>query len=335
MKGWSKAGSLPRKVIVGTTVFGSVGSYPGLAERAIELTALVDEMARRAAEMSPDGALDLAILPEAVVTPNDEDPADRSIGLDDPVVDHFRELARRHRTYLLLPLDLAEDTGVGTVYANAAVLLDRRGDVAGIYRKAHPVALVGSDDLEGGVRPGAEHPVFDCDFGSLGVQICWDVVFDDGWTALAGRGAEIVAWPSASPATVLPAAHAARHRYYVVSSTPRDNATVYEPTGQVGARITGHGEVLVHELDLSHAVLGWSSFLREGEALRETYGDRVGFHYDPQEDLGLFWSNDPDTSIGTMIAAIGGEEIDDQITRNQRLQDAARAGRPVSGGSGR
>jgi predicted amidohydrolase len=97
-------------------------------------------------------------------------------------------------------------------------LFDRRGEVAGIYRKAHPVAYVNSDVLEGGIKPGRDFPVFDCDFGKLGVQICWDIQFDDGWDALAKAGAEIVAWPTASPATASAAARAAQHRFYVVSS---------------------------------------------------------------------------------------------------------------------
>jgi hypothetical protein len=189
--------------------------------------------------------------------------------------------------------------------------------------------------LEGGITPGKEYPVSDCDFGKLGIQICWDIQFDDGWTALAKAGAEIVAWPTASPATVMPAARAAAHRYYVVSSTWRDNATIYEPTGLVAARVLPPERVLIQEIDLSHAILGWSSFLKNGEALKEKFGDRVGFHYETREDVGLFWSNDPRTTIGEMIRSIGGEEIDAQIERNRRLQDAARGklappGRSVS-----
>jgi hypothetical protein len=130
----------------------------------------------------------------------------------------------------------------------------------------------------------------------------------------------------------MPATHAARHRYYVVSSTWRDNATVYEPTGMVAARIEGSSSprVLVHEVDLSYAILGWSGSLREGMALRERYGKRVGFHYDRREDMGLFWSNDPATTIGEMVRSIGGEGLDAQVTRNRRLQDAARGAGPGS-----
>ena len=96
------------------------------------------------------------------------------------------------------------------------------------------------------------------------------------------------------------------------------------PTGLVAAQVRGSNRILVHEIDLSFAILDWSSGLRDGEALREKYGSRVGFHYDSSEDMGLFWSNAPATPIGAMARSIGGEELDAQLTRNRRLQDAAR-----------
>jgi hypothetical protein len=52
----------------------------------------------------------------------------------------------------------------------------------------------------------------------------------------------------------------------------------------------------------------------------------VGYHYEPREDLGLFWSNDPGTTVGAMVRSLGLEEIDAQVRRNRRLHDAARGG---------
>lgn len=316
-----KADTPPRKVVVGTAIFGPYGRYPGLEERMRVLSGLVDEMAREAAKLHPARGLDLAVLPESAVTRTSGTAAERAVPLQGAVADTFGALARKHKTYLIVSLDLVEPDGA---YSNAAVLFDRSGRVAGIYRKRHPVAVVNTDELEQGITPGRDCPVFDCDFGRVGIQICWDIQFEDGWDALAQAGAEIVAWPSASPATLLPSARAAQHRYYVVSSTWRDNATIYEPTGMVAARTQKAGTVLVHELDLSHAILCWSSFLNDGKALSDKYGDKVGYHYSPTEDMGLFWSNDPNMTIGAMVRSIGGEELDLQIARNRRLQDEAR-----------
>jgi predicted amidohydrolase len=324
----SSANQPPRKVLVGTVIFGPYGRYEGLGQRMKELSGLVDSMAAEAERRYQGRRLDLAVLPETTVTTREGPASERAVPLDGPVLETFGSLARRHKTYLVVPLDLAESTGAGTIYTNSAVLFDRQGKVAGIYRKVHPVAVLGHDDLESGITPGREFPVFDCDFGKLGIQICWDVVFDDGWKALAEKGAEIVVWPSASPATARAAAKAGQHRYFLVSSCWRDNATIYEPTGSVAARVESAEKPLVHEIDLSYALLGWSANLDDGKALTNRYGNRVGFHYQPREDLGMFWSNDPKMPIGKMIDELGLEEIDAQIARNQRLQDAARGRSP-------
>lgn len=318
-----KAERPPRKVVVGTAIFGPYGDYPGLPARLKQLEALIDEMAERAARQSPGRGLDLALLPENAVNPTKGTARERALPLKGQVQEALGGLARKHKTYLLAPFDLLEDGPEGSFASNAAVLFDRKGNVAGIYRKAHPVAYVNSDSLENGITPGKEFPVFECDFGRLGVQICWDIQFGDGWEGLARAGAEIVAWPSASPATVLPSTRAATHRYYVVSSTWRDNATIFEPTGMVAAQVLPPGRVLVHEIDLSYAIMGWSGFLRDGQALRDRYGDKVGYHYSNREDMGLFWSNDPTTSIATMIRGLNGEELDAQVERNRSLHRAS------------
>lgn len=322
---------LPRKVIIGTAVQGFWGEYPGLEKRLDQLRGLVEEMAAQAAGKYPGRTLDLVVLPENAVTlGRGERAADRAVPFEGQVRETFAELARRHRTYVVATLDLVEGAGKKS-YANAAVLLDRTGRVVGIYRKVHPVALLGEDDLEGGIAPGREFPVFECDFGRLGIQICYDMVFDDGWAALARQGADLVVWPSASPATAQPGGRARQHQYYIVSSTFRHNASLFEPTGVIAAQVRPPEQVLVTEIDLSYVLLPWSRELRNGQAFRERFGERVGYHYYEGEDIGIFWSNDPATPIGEMVRQVGVAEVSADIERNRRVQDAAR-GRPPGGG---
>ena len=147
--------------------------------------------------------------------------------------------------------------------------------------------------LEGGCSPGQDVPVFDCDFGKLGIQICYDMEFDYGWNELASKGAELIAWPTQSPQTSQPAFRAMQNRCYIISSTWRNNASVFEPTGKIPAQTLSPDSTLVHQLDLSYAILPWQPKLQKGEALRKKYGDKVGFRYYEDEDCGIFWSNDP------------------------------------------
>jgi predicted amidohydrolase len=318
--------SLPRKVVVGTAMYAMWGEYPGVEKRLEALGEIIDEMARQAAGKSGGAKLDLVVLPEdAVCGGRNGSAAERSVSLEGPVLERMGAKAREHGTYIVVPLFLVENREK-SLCTNAAALLDRGGKVVGVYRKVHPVAAQSSDVLEDGVTPGKEFPVFSCDFGRLGIQICFDMEYDDGWEALARQGAEIVVWPSQSPQTVQPAFYAMRHRYYVVSSTWRNNASIFEPTGMIAAQILPPERVLVRQIDLSYALLPWQPALRNGEALREKYGEKVGYHYSEAEDRGLFWSNDPRTPIGHMVREMGLELFDDTIERNQRLQDAVRGG---------
>jgi len=317
----------PRKVIIGTTMERFPGKYPGLEKRLDQIAELIDETARESERIYPGEGLDLIVLPEEVVTRGKGNTAaSKSAKIDGPVLNKMGAKAREHKTYLIVPMVLAEDEQKG-IYTNAAVLLDRAGNIAGIYRKVHTVAALGSDVLEGGITTGSKFPVFDCDFGRLGIQICFDMSYRDGWEVLGRKGAEIVAIPTMSPQTHRPAAYASHHRYYAVTSTPRNNAAIFNPLGMIDTQIT-QGRVLVHKIDLSYFILNWASNLRDGKLFADTYGDSVGYTYYRSEDAGIFWSNDPGKPIDAMVRDLGFSDIKDAYERVRKLQDKARGGPP-------
>lgn len=321
----SRADTPPRKVLVGTAICGERLFTMPLAQRLQRMDDLVETAAAQARSEYPGKRLDLVVLPEYFLARPGDSMAQETVNLDE-VLPRVAGCARAHGCYLVVPL-LMQEAGLPLRYSNAALVVDRGGGLLGIYRKVHPVAAQGSDVLEGGTTPGGEYPVFDCDFGRLGVQICFDMFYGEGWQSLADQGAEIVALPSASPETVRPTFYAFQHHYYVVSASPRDHAAVYSPLGMIEAQVTAES-VLVHEIDLSYAILHWESALEEGEALRRKYGERVGFNYYHSEDNGLFWSNDPKMTIGQMIGSLNLTESDTNVERVRMLEDRARGGPP-------
>ncbi len=310
----SSSGRPPRKVIVGTAMQSFWGPYPSLEKRLEQLAGMVDRMVQESKSRYGRG-LDLAILPEAAITGEVGGEAlSRSVAFPGPVGDTFARTARKHRCYVIVPTYLRESHDAQRC-SNAAVLVDRTGAVAGTYRKVHLVVSSDGKTMEGGSTPGQELPVFDCDFGKLAIQICYDMEFDRGWQELARLGAELIAWPTQSPQTAQPAARAMQQRCYIVSSTWRHNASVFEPTGKIAAQVRPPEQVLVQELDLSYAILPWSSKLRNGKALQETYGEKVGFRYYEDEDCGIFWSNDPRTPVRQMVQSLGLLEAEEQLAR--------------------
>ena len=51
------------------------------------------------------------------------------------------------------------------------------------------------EEIDGGVTPGDALPVFETDFGTIGMMICWDVTFPEAARTLAKQGAEVIFLP--------------------------------------------------------------------------------------------------------------------------------------------
>jgi predicted amidohydrolase len=301
------------------------GAFPGLEKRCAELGALVDRMAAEANAKYGRG-LDLVILSEFSLNNMGARLPEQAVPIDSPVFQYFQDKARQYHTYLIIPSIVSD----GGKYGNAAILLDRQGKSLGRYDKAHPVPdAAPAKTFEGGVTPGAAYPVFDCDFGRLGIQICFDYMHEEGWRELASKGAELVVHPSQSPSISVNAARAFINHIYVVSSTWRDNASILEPTGMVGAQIKPPQEILVHQIDLEYRLLPWDGKLLDGKALADKYGQDVGFHYYPSEDLGIFWSNNPAVPIDAMVRWLGIHTHDEYVARATKMYAELRKAAPA------
>jgi beta-ureidopropionase len=140
-----------------------------------------------------------------------------------PVTARIAEFARKNRCYVVCPVYTKKDGN----YYNSSLLLDRQGDIAGVYHKIHPVKteiLTGSSDKESqGVIPGAtDQPVIETDFGKVGMQICYDANWADGWDNLKRQGADIILFSSAFPGGRMLNYYAWRNNCYVVSATGGD-----------------------------------------------------------------------------------------------------------------
>ncbi len=320
----------PRKVIIGTTMTHWYSDYPGLTGRLEQMRRLIDEMV--AESRSKYGrSIDLALFTEYALTAGKSGTAaEVAVPLNDTTIGALASKAREHHIYIVLGGVFRDDPASSC--SNAAVVIDRQGRLAGRYDKVHPVLDRGGPEgkivLEGGVRPGTAYNVFDLDFGRVGVQICYDIEYPEGWRRLAEQGAELVLYPTQSPQLTRPGMYAASHEYWIVSSTFRNNASFFEPgTGLVAAQITEPKQTLVHEIDLSYIILPWSSRLRNGEAFREAFANRVGYRYSESEDRGVFWSNDPGRSIDQMARTLNLlETTTEQQARAREAQDRLRGG---------
>lgn len=85
----------------------------------------------------------------------------------------------------------------GGRYFNTAVVVGPTG-VIGKYRKVH-VPQIPLWEERAYFSPGdLGFPVFETPYGKIGVQLCWDIFFPEGFRILALKGAEMVFAPTAS-----------------------------------------------------------------------------------------------------------------------------------------
>ena len=112
-----------------------------------------------------------------------------------PTTEVMCELAKETGMVLVVPVYEKEQEGL---FYNTAFVIDADGTYLGKYRKHHIPQVKGFWE-KFYFRPGnLGYPVFETAVGTIGVYICYDRHFPEGWRALGLAGARIVFNPSAT-----------------------------------------------------------------------------------------------------------------------------------------
>ena len=146
-----------------------------------------DELLHLAAQCLKEGA-DLVFMPEAYQYKTARSKTPREVLVRKYAAGYKEkcaELARKYNAYIA-PWDYELDDN-GNLY-NVTYILDRKGNEIGRYRK------VNTTRYENLTR-GDEYPVFDLDFGKVGIMICFDNYFPESAEILALNGAELILYP--------------------------------------------------------------------------------------------------------------------------------------------
>jgi len=195
-----------------------------------------------------------------------------------PATRQLADAARRNRIWVVAGLT----ERVGDVVYNTAVLLDRKGQIAGKYRKVH----LPREEWKQGVRPGDVYPVFETDFGKVAIQICYDWFFPEPAAIFALKGARIIfapTWGNTLPDEAgrvdgesVFRVRARDNGLYMVPSVYSGNSLVIDPMGRILACSGGKEGVFWAEIDLNaRESLQWVGYWRSigpRHRMVESYG---------------------------------------------------------------
>ncbi len=143
--------------------------------------------------------VDIACLPEEFAGTEAEP-------VPGPITEAVSKLAKQYNMYVICPIR----EQAGNKQYNTAVLIDRKGKIAGYYRKVFVFWGEGLHCSIEGVK------AFETDFGRISILTCFDLNFPELWRECDDLDVDIVFWPSAYGGGSPLNAYAILYHYYIV-----------------------------------------------------------------------------------------------------------------------
>ena len=240
-----------------------------------------------------------------------------------PITNMLADIARKQHCYITCPIVTKKD---GLFY-DSTILLNRQGKSEGVFHKVHPTATEIVPDTYfkgGGVTPGpVKQDVFKTDFGTVGLQICFDAEWTDGWHSLKEDGAEIVCFSSQGPFLNTLRNHAWLNHYYIVSATG-ENAQIIDMTGDVIALDGEFARWVCAPVNLEKEFLHVWPNVKKFDAVQKKYGRKIRFKIYHPENWATLESLDPDIKVSHILKEYEIPTYDEQIRKATEIQNKYR-----------
>lgn len=268
---------------------------------------------------------DLVCLPEAFLKMGVSGikPAAMAETLAGPTVEAVSHLARQGGCYVICPLRTLRE---GKMW-NSAVIVGRSGEIVGQYDKLHPVTT--SPDytvFESGISPGMDLPVFDLDFGRIGIQICFDEGFPETWQALAEQKVKAIIWPSAYDGGFRLEALACLHQVHVITSVRTRRSRIIDPCGRVQAWTDEYAMMAVRDINLDFAVCHYDFNCTVPQRIMDAYPGRVRIASYPEDGCFLVEPTDASVTMNRLRAEFGLEDFQQYHDRHRCAYSTVLAG---------
>jgi len=261
---------------------------------------------------------DLIVLPEACDRPRslqsnwDKEKAYYDVR-GDKFLKFFSDIAKSNNAYVVYSYKRhLKDS----IYRNSSVLIDRKGVVVGIYDKNYPTI----GEMNRGIVPSTETPIFQCDFGKVGMLICFDMNFEELRKEYEKKQPDIMILSSRYQGDLMQKYWAHSIQSYFVSAVegrPFLPSDIYDPLGDLLSRSNSHYLNFTYaEINLDRKLIHRDNNMEKMLALKSKYKDDVTIKDPGLLDVVLLSSNSKDVTVDDMIKEFGIESLTSYINRS-------------------
>jgi len=183
-------------------------------------------------------------------------------------------------------------------------------------------------EMAKGASPGLlDPPVFETDFGTIGIQICFDLEWNDGWEKLREKDAEIVFFCSAFSGGKAINTRAWQNKYCVVSSTLNGTAKICDISGDEIAKTGLWDEYwAIAPVNLEKAFLHTWPYCRKFKDIHAKYGRKVKITNFDEEEWSIIESLSPDIKVADILKEFSLKTYEEHIRNATDVQKSRREG---------
>ena len=226
------------------------------------------------------------------------------------LLEKFAETARRHHTWITYPTLWPMSDGT---WRNCVHLIDRQGQVAGVYHKNFPTF----GELDAGICAGREAPVFETELGRVAIALCFDLNFDSLWTHYARQKPDLVIFCSLYHGGLMQAYRAYQCRSHFVGACAGLPCQILNPLGETLGSSTNYHDYATVMVNLDCCVVHIDENQPKYLAMKGKYGTGVSIHDPGLLAAVLISSEDETMAVQQMIQEFSIEPLDNYFSRSE------------------
>lgn len=154
-----------------------------------------------------------------------------------------------------------------TTVENFALVINGKCDILGRYDKHHPIPII-----ESHVKASSDVKPVDTPSGRLGIQICYDLDFEDGTRKLVNQGAEVILVPNFDPMSYGRAQHLQHSAMSPMRAVESGLWIARAASSGLSQLIDPVGRIIKTMPMVEEGVLTGDIYLRKGGTIYTKYG---------------------------------------------------------------